>query len=358
MRARSIAALKKAALLLPILLLCGCGGGGGGTAPRTDAIEILRQDGLLFILEPNVPATPMGDELPFWFSVQNEGLKARTLELRPRGDEPGGRTCLGMVSYDDESGNHPVVYELSRSDVTSVQIQPGETICLVQFDWNQIRQDNGAAASPGYYDLAIVLDNLYVDGKKPAKWPTFEVRGARRVNFQKSVPWVDPRELLRAEGLIVSLGLEKVIYQKGEQIPVWFEVRNEGTQTRTLEARPWVLGSSLAGAEARRPHRGATLQSNGAETYSAEFIYYPPGSGYEMAWGFASGDCISKDIAPGETIRFVESVWDQVKADGTPAKAGYYDVGMCVYNLYVDGRKLADVPNFMVEVWNTIRIDE
>ena len=358
MRARSIAALKKAALLLPILLLCGCGGGGRPETPK-DAIEILRQDGLRFVLEPNVPATPMGDELPFWFSVQNEGLKARTLELRPRGDQAGGRTCLGTISCDDGAGNSPVVYALSRYDSVSKELQPGEELCLVQFDWNQVRADNGEAATPGYYNLAIVLDNLYVDGKKPANWPTFEVHGARRVNLQKSVPWVDPREVLRAEGLIVSLGLEKVIYQKGEQIPIWFEVRNEGTQTRTLEARPMVLGSSLAGAGFGQSKSGMAMRGSELETCSGGFMYYTPdGHDYVGAQGFVRFDTFQMELRPGETIRFIEYVWDQVNWDGAPAQAGYYDAYMRVHNLYVDGRHLSDALSFQVDVTAPIRIDE
>lgn len=360
MHAHSIAALKKAALLLPLLLLCGCGGGGGGRPQTpTDAIEILRQDGLLFILEPNVPATPMGDEMPFWFSVQNEGLKARTLELRPRGDQAGGRTCLGTISCDDGAGNSPVVYALSRYDSVSKELQPGEEICLVQFVWNQIRGDNGEAASPGYYDLAIVLDNLYVDGKKPANWPTFEVRSERRVNFQKSVPWVDPRELLRAEGLVVSLGLEKVIYQKGEQIPIWFEVKNEGTQTRTLEARPMILGSLPAGDGFGRSKGGADMRGGELETCSGGFMYYTPdGHDYVGAGGFVRYDTVRMDVPPGETIRFIEYVWDQVNWDGSPAQAGYYDAYIRVCNLYVDGRQLRETLSFEVDVSAPIRIDE
>ncbi len=362
MHAHSIVAFKKASLLLPLVLLCGCGGGGGGgTTPQKDSIQILRQDGLVFTLEPNMPATPMGDQMSFWFSVTNDGLTStRTLELRERSDEQGGRTSLGTITYEDGAGNRSLVYALSRYDGVSMEVKPGESVCLAKFDWNQIRQDNGEAASPGYYDLAIVLDNVYVDGKKLANWPTFEVRGETRVNFMKSGPSVDPRELLRAEGLIVSLGLQKLTYQKGAQIPVWFEVTNAGSQTRTLEARiPVDVGSLSSATGIRRFGSGHTTRSNQLATYMGGFMYYTPdGHDYITAWGFGSTDPVSMQIAPGETIRLVESVWNQVNRDGTPAGAGYYDAYVSLSNLYVDGRNLGNAPNFEVDVTAPIRIVE
>lgn len=362
MKACLIVILKKAALLFPLLLLCGCGGGGGngGAGSQPDAIEILQQDGLRFSLEPEGP-TVMGDEMVFWFRVENDGLKTRTLELRPRGDEPGARTCLGTISYDDGSENHPVVYELSRNDAVSVQVQPGEPASLVEFAWDQIRQDNGEAAIPGYYDIAIVLDNLYVDGKKPADWPTFEVRDERRVYFRPpgDPGWVDPVEKLRTEGLIISIATDKQVYQKGEPIPIWFHIRNEGYQTRTLEARPIALGMSYGSTKASHLKGNVALQAEGPPSYVGGVQYYAPDGQYKVATGFQDYGTISKQIALGETIRFVEYVWDQVKGDGTPAQAGYYDIFICLFNLYVDGQGLGyNGTGLSPEVCATIRIDE
>lgn len=94
-------------------------------------------------------------------------------------------------------------------------------------------------------------------------------------------------------------------------------------------------------------------------SYAGGFMCYTPdGHDYMRAWGFGSSDTISKQIAPGETIRFVESVWNQTNWDGTPARAGYYDAYIVVHNLYVDGRKLRDWPNFEVDVSAPIRIAE
>ena len=343
------------ALFLPLVMVSGCGGGGGGHT-SSDAIEILRQDGLEFILEPAVPAGPLGTQMEFVFRVENQGLGPRTLELRPRGDQAGGRTCLGTITYDDGSGNRSVVYTLSCYDTASIVVQPGDPAWVGRFVWDQVRQDNGQAATPGYYTFSIVLDNLYVDGKKPADWPTFEVRGENRVYCHSSEPWVDPRERLREEGLIVSLGLDKVIYRKGEPIPIWFEVKNEGTQTRTLEAR--VPPPMPDFAPTSRLMRGAATRSGEFLTYMGGFMYYTPdGHDYVPARSFSGTTTITKQVAPGETIHFLDYVWNQVNGDGSPAQAGYYDAYMVIFDLYVDGEHLCE-PIFEVDVCAPIRIDE
>lgn len=123
-------------------------------------------------------------------------------------------------------------------------------------------------------------------------------------------------------------------------------------------SHPAVM-DSYASPEASRLTRGRALQAEGLPSYLIGIQYWGPDGRYAVAknsWGY---DSITKTIAPGETIRFVELVWDQVKGDGSPAEAGYYDIFSCLFNLYVDGQGLGyNGTGLAPEVWTTIRIIE
>ncbi len=156
------------------------------------------------------------------------------------------------------------------------------------------------------------------------------------------IPPIDLTELLTKEKLITGIDSDKTVYKKGETIRVWFWVRNDGANTRTLTF-----------------HRTYDETGEHAYSYSGGFYYYTPdGRDYVLAWWSGSYDILTKEVEPGETIHLVDAVWDQVNSDGTPAGLGYYDVSLRIDNLYVDGRKLADVSTFGVCLMKQIHIQE
>jgi hypothetical protein len=65
---------------------------------------------------------------------------------------------------------------------------------------------------------------------------------------------------------------------------------------------------------------------------------------YDPAYQIMPDDRAKCEVAPGAEARLVELVWDQKTMQGPMAQIGFYDIGLVLFNLYLDGHSLVDPP--------------
>ena len=134
----------------------------------------------------------------------------------------------------------------------------------------------------------------------------------------------DLSKMLEDQGLIVRLKTEKPDYKQGEPILFCFSVKNQGTQTHTIELRPWYWNEEGFTYSGSISYRGTDMWSD------------------DLVFQLRLSDKPKFVIAPGNEIKLVEITWDQKTIQGTMAQPGFYCIGITLYNLYVDGHLIDD----------------
>ena len=159
--------------------------------------------------------------------------------------------------------------------------------------------------------------------------------GGNPVSHQPIIdPDPDPIDLLKVledQGLIVRLKTEKPEYKQGEPICFWFSIKNQGTQTHTIELRPYN-------------------GEQGSLTYRGNIAYYGTDmTRFDPVFQVESTVMPKCEIVPGAEVRFIEIVWDQklqwttsLGQQGTQVPPGFYILFIDLYNVYIDGHVISD----------------
>jgi hypothetical protein len=148
-------------LLSVVVTSCGCAG--GDKVPKT-ATLILAEHRLSINVETDKSTYAVGEPVDFWLSVRNDDTRAHQLALRSVDDQPGGVVCTGLVTNEISSwGEHLRI--ISNSEQTIKIVQPGQSLVLVEFTWDQ-KTDVGDSVGSGSYYLRGSVVNVYLDGKQ------------------------------------------------------------------------------------------------------------------------------------------------------------------------------------------------
>lgn len=139
----------------------------------------------------------------------------------------------------------------------------------------------------------------------------------------------DSFTVLQRFGLTTRVKTDKTEYQKGEQVHMWLEVENTGSQARQLDAYPGPYSSS-------------------DPTYYCSL--YIPGS--EGGWHLEGNEHISLVVQPGQIARVVE----QTANTDLAFQTGDYRVSIQLNRVRVDGGAFDGHADLMVNGTATVQI--
>lgn len=147
-------------------LIAGCGGGGGGVAEPPDvpiepkAEDVLKAAGLTVTWNCDKDTYHKGETARLVLSIQNDSSKAHTVAVHCVRE---GSSTYDITIYDD--GISGLVRTAYRYGTPSCEVKPGQTVTLLEDQWD-LTDHAGVAVSSGRYWIGVYVDRVWLDGKQ------------------------------------------------------------------------------------------------------------------------------------------------------------------------------------------------